>query len=475
MAVGAFALLEADLMGMSEKDANQSLEALIGQAGYSHAGLARRVNELGAAQGLGLRYDKTSVARWIRGQQPRGAVPGLLTEVFSRRLGRPVTLVDVGLADASSASLNVGLDFPSSTSQAVEVLTELWRGDVNRRDFLLNANFAAAALVVPSRDWLVNPPDPQLAHDGARHVGRVDVEAVRATGQLFRRLDNRFGGGHARQALVQYLNTDIAEMINGSYTDAVGRELFGAAAELTRLAGWMAYDIGLHGLAQRHFIQALRLAQAAGDRVFGGYVLATMSRQATYLGHGREAVQLGRAASHGAGPAASPTARAIFHAVQARGHGVLGEQRECVRSLRRAEGALGESAGAENPDWATFFDEAQLYDEFGHCFRDLGEGQQAVRFAERSLSLRAEGYARSRAFCQTVLAVGHLQRGDLEAGCAVGTDAVRAAGKLRSVRGAEYIRDLQRRFAPHRGHPLVRAFDARAGELLGGPRGPVLP
>ncbi|MGW4856533.1 hypothetical protein ACWEPZ_35510, partial [Streptomyces sp. NPDC004288] len=39
---------------------------------HSSAGLARSVNMVGAERGLDLRYDKTSVARWLRGQQPRG-------------------------------------------------------------------------------------------------------------------------------------------------------------------------------------------------------------------------------------------------------------------------------------------------------------------------------------------------------------------------------------------------------------------
>ncbi len=457
-------------MGLSENDANSGLDALIGEAGYSHAGLARRVNELGAQQGLGLRYDKTSVARWIRGQQPRGVVPALLAEVFSRRLGRPVTLAEIGLKDSGAASLNAGLEFAPSAAESVRVLTELWRCDVNRHDYLLNATFAASALVGPSRDWLVNPEDERLARPGGRQIGAVDVAAVRATGRLFRRLDNRFGGGHARAALVQYLNTDIAEMLTGGYPDEVGRELFAAAAELTRLAGWMAYDTGHHGLAQRHFIQALRLAQAAGDRAFGAYVLATMSRQATYLGHGREAVQLGRAACHGGASRATPTAQAIFHAVRARGHGLLGERRECVRALGQAESALAAaSPGDPDPDWTRFFDQAQLADEFGHCFRDLGDGRQAVRYAELSLALRADGYARSRVFCQTVLATGHIQRRDLDAACAAGGEAVEAASRLRSTRALEYLRDFRGRLAPYQGDPRVRAFEAKAVSLLGVP------
>ena len=52
-------------------------------------------------------------------------------------------------------------------------------------------------------------------------------------------------------------------MLRGVYGEQTGRKLFAATAELTRLAGWTSYDIAAHGLAQRYFVQALRLAQAA--------------------------------------------------------------------------------------------------------------------------------------------------------------------------------------------------------------------
>ena len=59
----------------------------------------------------------------------------------------------------------------------------------------------------------------------------------------------------------------------------MGRTLFSATAEFTLGVGWMAYDAGKHGLAQRYMAQALRMAHAANDRAFGGRILAAMSHQ----------------------------------------------------------------------------------------------------------------------------------------------------------------------------------------------------
>ncbi|MGH3343604.1 MAG: hypothetical protein ACRDPK_12155 [Carbonactinosporaceae bacterium] len=452
------------------QQSNHGLDALIKEAGCSHAGLARRVNELGRVHGLTLRYDKTSVARWLHGQQPRGLVPSLLAEAIGRQLARLVTVDDLGMAHPELSAAHVGLEFPGSTAKSVEIAAELWRSDVHRREFLLSSAFGTTALIAPSRDWLVSPPEETVGHTGGTLVGWSDVGAVRATGQLFKGLDDRFGGGHGRTAVVEYLNTDVAPLLRGSYSDEVGRGLFAAVSELTRLAGWMAYDTGLHGLAQRYFVQALRLSQSAGDRAFGGYVLATMSRQATYLGHGQEAVQLARAAQQGAYGWATPRAKAVFCAVEARGHGILGDVPACEAALRRAEGHLGAARPDDDPSWVAFFDDAQLADEFGHCYRDLHLPRQSQRYAEQSLALRSNSYARSRAFCSTVLATAHLEQGDLEQACAVGGDALALAGQLRSLRSAEYIRDFSHRLGRYQQEPLVREFSEKAADLPGAQR-----
>ena len=293
-----------------------------------------------------------------------------------------------------------------------------------------------------------------------------DIAALRSVGELFRALDHAYGGGHARQALVRYLEHEAEPMLRGSYGEATGRRLFAAAADLTRLAGWTSYDIAAHGLAQRYFVQALRLAQAAGDRAYGSYVLVTMSRQAVYLGHGREAVQLARVAQQGIGSSAPPAVQALLHSAEARGHGVLGEVRACTAALARAERAL-ESArpGDDTPYWARFFDEAQLADELAHCHRDLQQYRAASQHAERSLQLRAAGFARSRLFCRVVLATARLGLGELEQACTLGAEAALQASEMRSVRAHEYVREFERRLEPYRDAAAVRGYRERVAAL----------
>jgi hypothetical protein len=478
---------------MSERPAqrtpNRQLAALIAEAGFSNAGLARRVDQLGLEHGLDLRYDKTSVTRWLRGQQPRGTTPALIAEVFTRRLGRRLSAQDLGL-DAC-APVYAGLEFAATPEEAVDIVSGLWRKDSGSHAELRKIAFTPAGLVVPSRDWLIgraddrvgrgDPGSSRILAQGRPAVPRQrgqtergpgqkvtggDIAALRSVGELFRALDHAYGGGHARQALVRYLEHEAEPMLRGAYGEQTGRRLFAAAADLTRLAGWTSYDIAAHGLAQRYFVQALRLSQAAGDRAYGSYVLVTMSRQAVYLGHGREAVQLARVAQQGVGSAAPPAVQALLHSVEARGHGVLGEVRACTASLVRAERALEASrSGDEVPYWARFFDEAQLADEFGHCHRDLSQFRAAAQHAERSLQLRAPGYARSRLFCRMVLASARLGLGELDQACQLAAEAAGQAVEMRSVRAIEYVRDFERRLEPYKDAAPVRGYRDKVAAL----------
>jgi hypothetical protein len=473
----------------AQRTPNRQLAALIAEAGFSNAGLARRVDQLGLEHGLDLRYDKTSVTRWLRGQQPRGTTPALIAEVFTRRLGRRLTAQDLGL-DAC-APVYAGLEFAATPEEAVDIVSGLWRKDSGSHAELRKIAFTPAGLVVPSRDWLIGRADDRVSR-GDQAAARIpaqgrpavprqrgqtergpgqkvtggDIAALRSVGELFRALDHAYGGGHARQALVRYLEHEAEPMLRGVYGEQTGRRLFAAAADLTRLAGWTSYDIAAHGLAQRYFVQALRLSQAAGDRAYGSYVLVTMSRQAVYLGHGREAVQLARVAQQGVGSSVPPVVQALLHSVEARGHGVLGEVRACTASLVRAERAL-ESArpGDEAPPWARFFDEAQLADEFGHCHRDLQQYRAAAQHAERSLQLRAPGFARSRLFCRVVLASARLGLGELDQACQLGAEAAGQAAEMRSVRAVEYVRDFERRLEPYRDAAPVRGYRDRVAAL----------
>lgn len=126
---GGYAMAARPLVA---RQPNERLQALIQEAGCSNAGLARRVNVCGVEHGLDLRYDKTSVARWLRGQQPRGRAPAIIAEALGRKLGRTVTIDEIGMANGKNLASGVGLQFSPTVLGAIEQVCELWRSDVGR-------------------------------------------------------------------------------------------------------------------------------------------------------------------------------------------------------------------------------------------------------------------------------------------------------------------------------------------------------
>jgi tetratricopeptide (TPR) repeat protein len=481
-------------MSREPRGPNEKLGAILALAGISNAGLARRVNDLGAQRGLTLRYDKTSVARWVtKGMVPQGSAPHLIAAAISSKLGRPVPLHEIGLADTDPAP-EVGLAFPRDVRAAVDAATELYRLDVAPGKGIwqmLAGSFTVSAYATPISRWLISPADASVARapstasrggvrmpagmrsermpeGGWGRVGHTDVSKLREAAEEARRWDSKYGGGDWRSSMVpECLRTDAAPLLQGSYSDEVGRSLFRATAELTRLAGWMAFDTGQQEAAQRYYIQALRLARAAADVPLGGYVLASMSLQATYRGFGEEAVDLAQAALERNRSLATARTMSFFHLVEARAHAKAGDSTACGASIGRAESHLERARKGDNdPSWLAFYSYDRLAADAAECYRDLRMPVQVRRFTEKALANPTEEFRRSHGLRLVVSAVAELESGNLDAACAVGTRALEVAGRISSARTTEYVRDLLHRLEPYSNEPRVMELRERARPLL---------
>ncbi|MFG3001598.1 sporulation protein [Streptomyces sp. NPDC048340] len=573
-------------MSRELREPNEKLGAVLALAGISNAGLARRVNDLGAQRGLTLRYDKTSVARWVsKGMVPQGAAPHLIAAAIGAKLGRPVPLHEIGLADADPAP-EVGLAFPRDVGAAVRSATDLYRLDLAGRRGgggiwqSLAGSFAVSAYATPASRWLISPADGSVAREPARpaqgaggqgtgpqgaggqspngqgaqgnhgsggqgagrqgtagrgpgretvasrdsasvpvptsgpvpgvapgtppgglpapsstvvpaqpsgetphapptalsdaspqRVGHSDVTKLREAAEDARRWDSKYGGGDWRSSMVpECLRVDAAPLLLGHYTDEVGRALFGATAELTRLAGWMAFDTGQQEAAQRYYIQALRLARAAADVPLGGYVLASMSLQATYRDFPDEGVDLAQAAVERNRGLATARTMSFFRLVEARAHAKAGDSAAAGAALRASEGWLERAReGDPDPTWLGFYSYDRFAADAAECYRDLKLPRQVRRFTEQALSRPTEEYVRSHGLRLVVSAVAELESGNLDAACAAGTRAVEVAGRITSARTTEYVRDLLHRLEPYGDEPRVAELRERARPLLVAP------
>jgi transcriptional regulator with XRE-family HTH domain len=387
-------------------------------------------------------------------------------EAFANGLGMPPAARQaLGLAATASGSpaitlahsqqvpdLDAVLRYPDTPAQAAGTVSALWRADLADQRVLERGLIDAPAWNDASLRWLVDPAErPGTGADslGGVRVGTGDVERFRVTVELFRQLDDRFGGGHARQSLIQYLSSDGERLLRGRYPEAVGSALFSAVAEATLLAAWMTYDSTPRSpLAQRYFVQALRLAQAADDRMLGASILDAMSHQATFTGRFREAANLARAARTGTKGIATASLTAHFHTMEARALARLGDARACDRALAEAVREFERRKPEDDPGWFQYFDEAELSAEFGHCLRDLGRPADAARYAGQSAQVAGEGaFARSDFFATIVLADAYLAGGELEQACGTALAALAAGEQIRSGRCVNYLREFRAHLA----------------------------
>lgn len=445
---------------------NHELAALVAACGRSHAALARKVNVAAAAfHGLDLRYDQASVYWWLRGRVPEEPIPGLLAGIFSEWLGLTVQVPDLGFTDPGG---HLGLEMPATAAEAVESASELWRYVLRRRVFL-GAGFAVGATVSAGFDWHFAPAPAagELARQaGSRAIGMVDVERIRQARTEFAIMDHAHGGGHAFPWLVDYLDREVAPMLHSMYPAQTGRELFAAASSLTELAGWMAYDQGKsHGLAQRFFIQALGLARHAGDRAYGAHVVSDLATQALFLNHGTEATRLARAATSGAGRAASPAQTARLAAIEAQGFALIGDQRETRSAIRRADRAADRAGPSAAPSWLASYTPAHHAGSVMHALRDLGLYHDAARYADLVLELPAVN-VRARALHMTLLATVQVGQGDIDAACDTASRALAVAPELTSARLNARLRDFAQRVSPYSDQVDVREYLERSSVTL---------
>lgn len=307
------------------------------QRGWGQLRLVSELRRQARQRGNSLPTDasvKRRIASWENGHsQPDDFYGALLCEALD------LTPAELGL-DAIGPNREASVleaRYPPTPEAAITTVDQLWRADLNGYEPLLLSEPSEHAWSDASLRWLVAPePAPvEAANRADLRVGLADVAMVKATSDTFATLDDRFGGQHARHAVIQYLSRDVAPLLSGRYTEGVGRALFSTVAEATLLAAWMSYDACQHGLAQRYFLQALRFAQDGGDRRLAGSILSAMSHQATFLGRYTEAATLARAARMGISGVATPTLMAQFHAMEARALARTGDKRACDKHSPR--------------------------------------------------------------------------------------------------------------------------------------------
>ncbi|MBF6329777.1 hypothetical protein [Nocardia transvalensis] len=428
----------------AERIPNQHLKDLIKEAGISHKALAWRMREFskrGGGTPVGTQHG--AIAKYCDGRikQPEYRTGDVLRAVLSELVGRRLSFEDLGYSYSSTVENIDVIKYPENPVGSVEALDSLVRSAQN----------GSQLIVIPQAwaDLLVNAifgSDMFADLCTSGNVTEVEVQAVRDAVEMFSSFDYRYGGGQSKSLVAKFLETSVLPCIkNVNPGTEIGRQYFQAAATLARLAGWTAYDMGEHGLAQRYLFHGFRLAKAANDRPLCGRLLAGMSHQANFLGHFDYATHLARAAVHVASGYATPTTMALFHGMEARALASLGNESGVTEALGKAEQYMSRRNPDEDPKWIRYFDEAELHAEYAHSFRDLGRSELAINYAASSIAEADSLYVRSVQFVRTVYATAQLQERELDEAVSLAQSVVDVVAHLHSHRLICYLTDFRRR------------------------------
>ncbi|MFC4464652.1 hypothetical protein ACFPH6_08795 [Streptomyces xiangluensis] len=291
-------------------------------------------------------------------------------------------------------------------------------------------------------------------------AGMVDRIAAQVTD--LQRADDTHGGGDLIIEAEAHPSFVTRLLDHGSYTEAQERRLFARAADLSRMAGWMAFDDGRHAAAQLYFAAALRAAHTSGDVLLGANVLPFAAVQHYSVGNPSTPTRWSapRRAPYEAAPP-RPWTR-CSPPRQARALAKAGDAPACYRALNRAADLLDEDRRDDDPPWAYWVEQAEIDMLTGSSLLDLGRPAEAqVKFRAADAAY-GPGYVRTHALYLTRMATAQLQQRDVDAACGSATQALDLLADINSARSIDHVQTFAKQLLPYQSTPVAREFLERA-------------
>jgi len=316
------------------------------------------------------------------------------------------------LGDASAAQLGMLMEGFAAMDIASrrEVLQEL-------------LIMSGTTLLQPVRRWLAQAlvAVPLISPESVGNDALDALDALERAVMLFRRWDASSAGELHRKAVVGQLNA-VAETLGEPHSPEMSRRLFHLTAELAQLAGWMAYDQGLAGVAQRYYLLGLSACQEARSPALAAKILGDMSRLSTKYCHYEDSLDLVLTGLYILPRHEGALVRTELLGVESRAHAYLGNQAAATRAADACVEVWQDADGIAVPDWQHYMTQ--------------GEADRLAASAYIELALRTEGSSR---------AIVHAERAERH------TLSARESRVLCSVRGRIFdgIRLAKVRLAQH--------------------------
>jgi tetratricopeptide (TPR) repeat protein len=295
----------------------------------------------------------------------------------------------------------------------------------------------------------------------SRRAGEAEAAAVEEAVRRIRLLDDRHGADSLYVHTARPLSAAYAALDAGGYSRSVAERLHAGAGELAISVGWLAHDSGRLSDARSHYAEALATARVTGDPALEAHAFCNTAFLARDAGRPREAVRAAQAAQRAARRLASPRLLSLIALREAGGRAWLADRGGCERALLRAQALFGRGPCDEDPEWMTFFGEAELEGLEAQCWSALGDWGRASEHARRAVSLQKPHFTRNIALFTTELASDLVADGEPDAAAAAAGRALGLLNQVTSSRIRRMLEDTARLLRPHGRNAAVADFLAR--------------
>ncbi|OYP17430.1 hypothetical protein CFC35_25440 [Streptomyces sp. FBKL.4005] len=327
--------------------------------------------------------------------------------------------------------------------------------DVLRRAFMTGggATVAAAALAP-----LGLTTGAAAAERPPRRAGTPEAAALEEAVRRIRLLDDRHGADGLYRRAAAPLRAAYALLDAGATRQTTADRLHAGAGELAISVGWLAHDSGRFDDARSHYTEALATARMTGDAALEAHAFCNTAFLARDAGRPREAVRAAQAAQRAAQPLGSARLLSLLALREAGGWAGLADRTGCEQALARAQALFERGRSDADPEWMSFYGEAELEGLEAQCWSTLGDWRRASRHARRAARLQDPHFTRNIALYTAELADDLAREGRPDEAAEAGLRVLALLDQVQSSRIQTMLAGTARVLLPHRRASGVAEF-----------------
>ncbi|MGW5056596.1 hypothetical protein ACWEQ2_04725 [Streptomyces sp. NPDC004096] len=289
-------------------------------------------------------------------------------------------------------------------------------------------------------------------------AGSSEASALEEAVRKIRLLDDRHGADGLYRRAAAPLRTAYALLDAGTTRQSVTDRLYVGAGELAISVGWLAHDSGRFDDARSHYAEALATARMSGDPALEAHAFCNTAFLARDAGRPREAVRAAQAAQRAARPLGSQRLMSLLALREAGGWAGLADRAGCEQALARAQALFERGASETDPEWMTFYGEAELEGLEAQCWSAVGDWPRAARHARRAAHLQDPHFSRNIALYTAELADDLARGGRPDEAAEAGLRVLDLLDQVQSSRIQTMLAGTARVLLPHRRAAGVSAF-----------------